>query len=623
MKNTKNIFNDGGIFNYSGIADDIIKYVERVQLKDRSIWNMITDQFSGNPDDVDNGWRCEYWGKLMRGAAVVYKYTQDDELYSILSDATVKLIEKIDEYGRIATYSIGHEFCGWDMWGRKYVLLGLIHFIDICKDRELRAKVISAACSHLDYIISKIGHGKVEITDTSDMWGGINSSSILEPVVRLYNLTGNDKYIEFASYIVECGGAKNFNIFEAAYEDKLYPYEYPVLKAYELMSCFEGLLEYYKVTGIEKWKDAVINFANKLIESEITIIGSAGCKHELFNHSRLMQTYSGYNGLMQETCVTVTWIKLCFRLLKLTGKALYADEIEKSVYNALYGSVNTEGCVCGQEATFDEDYYRDVYDTYHKSHHAGQVFDSYSPLHSDIRGKAVGGFKPMYDNTAYFGCCIAIGAIGVGLVPHMSVLKNEKGFSFMLYLPGRALFETADGNKVAFNIVTCYPSDNKINITVNTDKSSEFELSLRVPYFSKSFDVKINGESIECENKNGTVSVNKLWNDGDTVSLTLDMNTRIMHGEYNPEDELSDKYIAIMHGPVVLARDARIDKPGTELHVNCDNVSFTEEEFGIKSILSGKVEVDGIKLNMIDYASAGKTWCHDSETEVWIKNTAD
>ena len=39
-----------------------------------------------------------------------------------------------------------------------------------------------------DYVISRIGEGegKKKITLASDHWLGINSSSILEPVVRLY-----------------------------------------------------------------------------------------------------------------------------------------------------------------------------------------------------------------------------------------------------------------------------------------------------------------------------------------------------------------------------------------------------------------------------------------------------
>ena len=63
-------------------------------------------------------------------------------------------------------------------------------------------------------------------------------------------------------------------------QKQLYPYQYPVTKAYEMMSCFEGLLEYYRETGIEKYKQAVINFADMVLESDFTIIGSCGCTHE-------------------------------------------------------------------------------------------------------------------------------------------------------------------------------------------------------------------------------------------------------------------------------------------------------------------------------------------------------
>ena len=37
----------------------------------------------------------------------------------------------------------------------------------------------------------------------------------------------------------------------------------------------------------------------------------------------------------QETCATVTWIKLCAQLLRLTGDPVWADRIEVSLYNAL------------------------------------------------------------------------------------------------------------------------------------------------------------------------------------------------------------------------------------------------------------------------------------------------
>lgn len=610
---------EGGRFLCAATTDAMIRYVERIQLKDRDIWEMVTEQFEDNVDDEDNGWRGEYWGKLMRGACVVYEYTRDKELYAILKDSTKRIIGYADSDGRISTYSIENEFHGWDIWSRKYVLLGLIHFSSICLDRELKKESIRAACAQLDYIISKIGRGKIDITDTSEIWGGINSSSILEPVVLLYNITGKKSYLEFADYIVENGGAKDFNIFEAAYEDRLYPYEYPVVKAYEIISCFEGLIEYYKVTGKEKWREAVIRFSRRVIASEITVIGSAGCRHELFNNSKLMQTYTGYSGLMQETCVTVTWIKFCFRMLKLTGENVYADEIERSVYNALYGAVNTNNCICGSEATFDEPYYRNVYDIYHRQHKYGQIFDSYSPLIKDIRGKAVGGFKPMRGKTAYFGCCIAIGAVGIGMVPKMSVLKNLKGFSFIMYIPGESEFLTEKGTRVKFIEKTEYPADGAVTVRIDISKSEEFEIRFRIPYFAKQFRIMINGKTTAPKIVGSTAVLNNNWSNGDIIDIEFDMNPRIVHGLENPDDASSSRHIAFMYGPLVLAVDKRLGECGTVFQNGADNIMFRRTEPVFESVIQGEIELEGQIIKVTDYSSAGKTWRRDSETVVWLK----
>ena len=108
-----------------------------------------------------------------------------------------------------------------------------------------------------------------------------------------------------------------------------------------MMSCFEGLLEYYYVTGIEKYKEAVINFANAVMETEISVIGCCGVTHELFDFTRARQTVR-YEGESQETCVTVTWMKLCARLLALTGDSRFADCMEQSFYNAYLSTLNVD-----------------------------------------------------------------------------------------------------------------------------------------------------------------------------------------------------------------------------------------------------------------------------------------
>ena len=232
-----------------------------------------------NADGKEGGWRGEYWGKMMRGACFTYSYTRNPQLYKILPATVKDLMSVQEENGRISSYSPETEFDAWDMWSRKYVLLGMLYYLEICEDDALKKEIIDCMVKQVDYLIERIGYeedGKKPITSCTRHWRGLNASSILEPIVRLYTLTNEQRIFDFATYIVNEGGMDVVNIFDLAYENKLSPYQYPATKAYEMTSCFEGLLEYYRITGIEKYKTAVINYANKILENDFTIIGSSG-----------------------------------------------------------------------------------------------------------------------------------------------------------------------------------------------------------------------------------------------------------------------------------------------------------------------------------------------------------
>lgn len=253
---TDRLFTDTGAeCAFTGILDKTIRFVEDFQLLDSDNWARFVNQFKVRTDSENNGWRGEYWGKMMRGAAFTYAYTRDEKLYKALCDTVEDMLTAEDEFGRISSFTVPTEFHGWDLWCRKYVMLGMQYFMEICEDEDLKKRCVASMCRQCDYLISKLGpkrEGKLPITSASECWRGLNSSSILEPVVRLYDLTGDKKYLDFASYIVSEGGTSICNIFDLAYEDKTDPYQYPVTKAYEMMSCFEGLLEYYRATGIER-----------------------------------------------------------------------------------------------------------------------------------------------------------------------------------------------------------------------------------------------------------------------------------------------------------------------------------------------------------------------------------
>ena len=120
---------DNNNCSYSGCLDDAIKYIERIQLLDSDLWERFAKQYKMDDADYDNGWRGEYWGKMMRGACLTYSYTRNPELYRILSNSVKELISSQEPDGRISTYAKNHEFRGWDIWCRKYVLLGLQYFL--------------------------------------------------------------------------------------------------------------------------------------------------------------------------------------------------------------------------------------------------------------------------------------------------------------------------------------------------------------------------------------------------------------------------------------------------------------------------------------------------------------
>ena len=49
----------------------------------------------------------------------------------------------------------------------------------------------------------------------------------------MYNITGKASYLQFARYIIEYLTNSGANIISLALENKLRPYQYPVVKAYE------------------------------------------------------------------------------------------------------------------------------------------------------------------------------------------------------------------------------------------------------------------------------------------------------------------------------------------------------------------------------------------------------
>ena len=571
-----------------GIMDDAVRFVIDHQLKDRKTWKLYIDVFTSRVDSADERWRGEYFGKQMRGACYAYMYTLDEELYHILTWAAEEIIKTQDAYGRISTYTADHEFCGWDMWCRKYVLTGLQHYYRICKDEGLKERILTACCKHLDYIVDKIGTGKIEITSTSKWWGAVNSCTILEPAVELYRMTGCEKYLAFAKYIISTGGSSDCNLVELALDGSLMPYEYPVTKAYEMMSFYEGLIAYYEVTKQQKYFDAAQRFFDAVDQSDITIIGCAGCTHELFDHSVVKQTeYSDL--IMQETCVTVTWIRVMARMYLLTGDAKYYDRIERTGYNALYGSLNTKQCK--QQELVSGQYL------------SPKTFDSYSPLYMNSRGRGIGGFLT-FENGEYGGCCVAIGACGVSLMPLLAVVQGEDAVYVNQQFCGSVTVRDKSGKNVVLELENPAPAHNAC--TIRIQGACDLNLKIRNPSWCGR--MVVNGNAVA---EGAYYDASGQYQQGDEITFlwSRTLETHQLNGK-----------IAFTYGELVLAADSAKSNADIALPVKVSGEPvYKMLEPEEDELVRIECQTDDGILLLTDYQSCGKMWTEENnKISVWL-----
>ncbi|MCE5227868.1 MAG: glycoside hydrolase family 127 protein, partial [Porphyromonadaceae bacterium] len=357
--------------------------------------------------------RGEMWGKAVRSGCMFYRYTQDPALKAILQETVADLITTVRENGSISASEVSKQPDGpmGDLWERKYVLLGLDeYYMQVSKDPQ----ILKAMTDQADAIIDQIGPSpKVSILDQGWSPNHIESSTLLEPIMRLYKLTGYQRYLDFAKYIIAEGGAKGYHIIEQAFNN-VDPHKMggPYPKAYEMMSLFEGLVEYYRVTEDEHIKQAIMNLYRNIRTKEITIIGNGGgdqpyhpaVSGEAWDNTAIEQTNPDIKRMM-ETCVGVTWMKLCSQILRLTGDPTAVDEIEKYVYNGLIGAMKPEG------------------DGF-----------SYVNLLNGVKTNPRGWGQVV--NGVYVTCCNLNGPMGLAYIPYVAVMNADPGPVINLYNSG-------------------------------------------------------------------------------------------------------------------------------------------------------------------------------------------
>src|SRR5262249_35936812 len=160
----------------------------------------------------EHPWIGEHIGKWMHASTLAWANTDDAELRTKLDYAAAELVKAQEPDGYLGTYVPEKRFglyreSDWDVWSHKYNLMGLLTYYQYTgTDGALNA------CRKIgDLLINTFGPGKKSIL-SAGTHVGMAATSVLEPIVLLYRLSGDKRYLEFAQYIVqswdEAGGPK-------------------------------------------------------------------------------------------------------------------------------------------------------------------------------------------------------------------------------------------------------------------------------------------------------------------------------------------------------------------------------------------------------------------------------
>ncbi len=83
---------------------------------------------------------------------------------------------------------------------------------------------------------------------------------------------------------------------------------------------------------------ACLNAWQDIVENRIYLTG-ASSYNEIFHGDFDLPNVSDVG----ETCVTVTWLQVNAQLLRLTGEARFADQLERVILNQLLGAQTCDG----------------------------------------------------------------------------------------------------------------------------------------------------------------------------------------------------------------------------------------------------------------------------------------
>lgn len=404
-------------------------------------------------------------------------------------------------------------------------------------------------------------------------------------LVKLYRETGEQRYLNLAKYFVdERGQQPNFFDIEAQERGddptKFWATTYRYCQAHvpfreqttatghsvRAAYLYTGVAGVAKETGDASLLDTSRKIWEDLTSHQMYITGGLGPAHanEGFTFGYDLPNETAY----AETCASISLVFWAKSMFDIDPDSRYTDVMERALYNGVLSGVSYEG---------SQFFYANPLASYpYVNPH-----DHFSGINTEKHYRR----KDWYDCP----CCPPNLARVVADIGEYFTSHSDDTVYIHLYNPSSARISLAGGD-VQIDQQTNYPWAGDVNFTVQVEHPTSFTLALRIPGWCKDFSLTLNGSAVDAQVVNGYAQINRQWNSGDSVGLSLAMPVERIAAHPNVRHDAG--CIALQRGPVIYCLE-EADNGANLANVSIPrntplSAEFDANLFGGMSVITGQ-----------------------------------
>lgn len=446
-----------------------------------------------------------------------------------------------------------------------------------------KRKLLDVCIRMADHMLSLFGPGKRHWVPGHE--------EIELALVKLYGVTGEEKYLDFANWLLEeRGHGYGSKGDEGTWDPVYYQDDKPVREmtdigghAVRCMYLYCGMADVAALKKDSGYIAAMDRLWEDVVLRNMYVTGGIGSSrhNEGFTEDYDLPNREAYC----ETCASVGMVYWNQRMNRLTGDATYADVLERAMYNGALAGISL----------------------------AGDRFFYVNPLES----------AGDHHRQAWYGCACCPSQISRFLpsVGNYIYGTSDQALWVNLYIGNRTEIRQ-DGMAMTLTQETGYPWSGDVKLSVLTEQPVRQEIRLRIPGWCKDYAVTVNGQAIQAPIEKGYAVLERTWQSGDAISLHLEMPVKLVSADPRVKQDVGKR--ALQRGPLVYCLEEADNPEGFDRVALSGETTFTAA-FD-PALLGGVVvvdgEQDGQRFRLIPYytwdnraAGKMKVWMDYKETD--------